>query len=493
MKQLAIIPIVLVLMTSCLKMDETVYSSIHTENFYKNASDAEKALFAAYSSVADLSGTPVMLLVPEFSADQLYPRPVVGRNTLTQFSYDANYTAQKTAGRESESPQSIWKFCYAGIESCNWVIEKVPGAAMDETRKRQIVGEARFLRAFYHWMLTKNFGDVPVKIRPSVTEQDAIVGDSPKAAVYQQIYQDLEEAANAGFPSFPQVESGRPSREAVDALYAKAAIYNEDWDVALAKAEAVIQSGVYALMADVTKVFTIADEEAARVENIWAFEGDYLAPGRSTSFPSLLGPPGSSAPEYAKTTFGSVFAYQNFFNSFDPKDTRRKLLDTNYVNKSGQIVAQKDITPITPRAVLVKKYQDPVQNGPSCNIPILRLADIYLIAAEAAFRLQNTSKALQYLNVVRRRAFGVALDAPSDFDLAVVDEDVILQERSWELYGEGDRWYDLTRTGKFLSVIPGTTNDVFPSRPVEERHRYFPIPQDEINANPLITQNPLWD
>src|SRR5690606_12833261 len=115
-------------------------------------------------------------------------------------------------------------------------------------------------------------------------------------------------------------------------------------------------------MPDITKAFTIADEEAARVENIWAFEGDYLAPGRATSFPGLLGPPGSSAPEYARTTFGSVFAYQEFFDSFDPKDTRRKLLDTNYVNKDGQVVAQKDITPVTPYAVLVKKYQDPVQN-----------------------------------------------------------------------------------------------------------------------------------
>lgn len=493
MKKLIITLIISVLMASCQKMDETVYSSIYTENFYQNASDAEKALFAAYASVADLSGVPVMLLVPESSADQLYPRAVVGRNTLTQFSYDANYTALKTAGRVTESPQSIWEFCYKGIESCNWVIEKVPGATMDEIRKDQIIGEAHFLRAFYHWMLTKNFGDVPVKTKPSVTEQDAIVGTSPKAAIYQQIYQDLEAAANAGLPSFPQVEAGRPSREAVDALHAKAALYNEDWEVALAKAEAVIKSGVYALMPDVTKVFTIADEEAARAENIWAFEGDYLTPGRTTGFPALLGPPGSSAPEYAKTTFGSVFAYQAFFDSFDTRDNRRKLLDTNYVDKEGKVVAQKNITPVTPKAVLVKKYQDPLQNGPSCNIPILRLADIYLIAAEAAFRLENTAKALQYLNVVRRRAFGVSLDAPSTFDLTVVNEDIILQERSWELYGEGDRWYDLTRTDKFLSVIPDAVNDVYPSRPAEQKHKYFPIPQDEVNANPLITQNPLWD
>jgi hypothetical protein len=68
----------------------------------------------------------------------------------------------------------------------------------------------------------------------------------------------------------------------------------------------------------------------------------------------------------------------------------------------------------------------------------------------------------------------------------------VLQERSWELFGEGDRWYDLTRTNKFLTEVPKAVNNVYPTRPVQQKNRYFPIPQDEINANPKIEQNPDW-
>ncbi|HLU90661.1 MAG TPA: RagB/SusD family nutrient uptake outer membrane protein [Cyclobacteriaceae bacterium] len=485
---------VFAILASCQDLDETVYSSIYTENFYKNAADAEKGLLSAYGALGSLGGVPVMLLVPEFSADQLYPRPVVGRNTLTQFSYDVNYTAQQTAGRVSESPQSIWSFSYQGIENANWVIEKVPGATMDELRKRQIIGEAYFLRAYYHWLLAKNFGEIPVKIRPSNSEEEAIVGKSPKSEVYRQIYEDLDHASEAGFLSFPAVDDGRPSKEAVDALYAKVALYNEDWPLALEKSEAVINSGKYTLMTNVRDLYELEKEDEARAENIWAFEGDRTTPGRGTSFNRLLGPPGSNAPEYAQTTFGSVFAYQAFFDSFDPNDTRRSLLDTNYVDKNGGIVAQKDITPITQNAVLIEKYMDPIENGPGNNIPILRLADVYLIAAEAEFRMNGSSqKALDYLNTVRRRAFGVPLDSPSLYDRTVITLDDILQERSWEFFAEGDRWYDLTRTDQFLIVIPDAVNEVFPSRPVQAKHKFFPIPEEEVNANPKLSQNPDWN
>jgi hypothetical protein len=70
--------------------------------------------------------------------------------------------------------------------------------------------------------------------------------------------------------------------------------------------------------------------------------------------------------------------------------------------------------------------------------------------------------------------------------------DAVIQERSWEFFGEGDRWYDLTRTDKFLTVIPTAVNDVFPVRTPQPKHKYFPIPQDELNANPQLQQNDPW-
>ena len=478
------------MMNSCA-LDETIYSSIYTEAFYKTAADAEKGLIAAYGGLASLGGGPALTIVADFSDDQTYPRGVVGRNTLTQFTYDVNYTTQKSNSRINESPQWIWTASYAGIEKANWVIAKVPEAVMDETRKKQIIGEAYFLRAFYHFMLAKNFGEIPVKITPSYSEADAIIAKSPKADVYKQIYADLDQAVAAGLVSFPTVDKGRPSREAALSLYAKAALYNEDWAKALEKAKEVISSGKHSLMPDVLDVYKNDKEDAARAENIWAYEVDPVSPGTGHQLVGLFGPAGSAAPAYARTSFGSMFAYQSFFNSFDPKDKRRQLLDTNYIDKTGKVVAQRNITPITTEGVLVKKYQDPNSTiGLIPNIPILRMPDVYLIAAEADARLNGASTtAYGFINMVRKRAGLADLTTGLTKDAFI---DAVIQERAWEFFAEGDRWYDLTRTNKFLTVIPKAVNSVYPVRAVQAKNKYFPIPQDELNANPKLIQNPDW-
>src|SRR3954468_23725396 len=97
----------LLLLGGCSKLHEQPYSSIFTSNFYKTASDAEAALTAAYGPIADMFNT-AGTCASDWSADQTYPRPVVGRNTLTLFNYDPNYTTQKSFSRQFESPQQIW-------------------------------------------------------------------------------------------------------------------------------------------------------------------------------------------------------------------------------------------------------------------------------------------------------------------------------------------------------------------------------------------------
>jgi hypothetical protein len=166
-------------------------------------------------------------------------------------------------------------------------------------------------------------------------------------------------------------------------------------------------------------------------------------------------------------------------------------LDTTYVNKSGAIVGQKNITPITTKGVLVKKYQDPVSiNGCTNNIPIFRMADVYLIAAEAEGQVNGGSAlAYSYINKVRTRANLPGL-APGLSKSNFID--AVIQERSWEFFAEGDRWYDLTRTDKFLTIIPNAVNDYYPVRTPSVKNKYFPIPQDEINANPGLLQNAPW-
>jgi hypothetical protein len=476
---------------SCSKLKEQPYSSIFTNQFYRTASDAEAALTAAYAGLVDIYNT-AGTAASDFSADQSYPRPVVGRDTYTLFSYDPNYTTQKSFSREFESPVQIWRGGYSGIEKANWVIDKVPATSMDTKRRDEILGEAYYLRAFYQWMLAKNFGSIVIKTKPSVTLNDAVQPKSSKADIYKQIYADLDLAVSK-LPSYSTtLQKGRPSKEVAIALYAKAALYAEDYSISLDKARQVIGSGKYSLMPDILDVFNVSKEDAARVENMWAYECESTSPGKSSQIMSLFGPKNSDGPAYAATSFGSVFAYQSFYNSFAPGDKRRQLLDTNYISKTGQVVAQKDVTPITPKGVLVRKYMDPNSSGGNgaINIPILRLADIYLVAAEAEARQNGaTATAYSYINPVRQRAGLAALAAGLSKDAFIA---AVLAERSWELFCEGDRWYDLTRTNTFLQVIPSAVNDVFPVRSPQAKHRYFPIPLDEINANPSLEQNEGW-
>ncbi|MEZ2442310.1 RagB/SusD family nutrient uptake outer membrane protein [Chitinophaga sp. RCC_12] len=483
--------LLMLVQTSCNKLTESPYSSIFTDNFYKTASDAEAALTAVYGPLGGIYGT-AGTGASDFSADQIYPRPVVGRDTYTLFSYDPNYTTQKSFNRQFESPQQIWQSCYQGIEKANWVLLRVPDTNMDTARRSVILGEAYYLRAFYLWMLTKNFRDVVVKTTPSTNIDTAIIGKTMQADVFKQIYQDLEQAI-AKLPSYSaSIQKGRPSKEVALALYAKTALYAQDWSTALDKAKQVLNSGKYNLMPDVLDVYNVTKEDAARQENMWALECESTSPGISTQIISLFGPKNSDGPQYAASTFGSAFAYQSFFNSFNPADRRRLLLDTNYINRQGKVVAQKDITPITPQGVLVKKYMDPnsIGGNGAVNIPILRLADVYLIAAEASAQQNGpSSEAYGYINTVRSRAGLPGLTIGLSKAPFV---DSVLQERSWELFGEGDRWYDLTRTNTFLQVIPKAVNNVFPVRTPQAKNRYFPIPLDEINANPKLEQNPDW-
>ncbi|GAB3752868.1 RagB/SusD family nutrient uptake outer membrane protein [Spirosoma pomorum] len=486
-----LIPILFVFGLASCQLDETPYSSIFTENFYKTPQDAEASITSAYGTLATLYGGPAPLMASDFSADQVYPRPVVARNTYTLFTYDQEYSAARSFSRENESPLYIWR-CYSGIEKANWTIDRVPGITMDTKRRDEIVGEAYFLRAFYHWMLTKNFGDIIVKTSASTSLANATVGKSPRKDVYAQIYKDLDQAV-ALLPSYSAtLVKGRASKEVALALYAKAALYNEDWTTSLQKAQAVITSGKYSLMPEVKDVYNVTKEDAARQENMWAYECENFTPGQTSQIGSLYGPANSAAPEYGRSSFGSAFAYQSFFDSFDPKDKRRQLLDTNYVNAQGQVVRQRSITPVTTKGVLVKKYQDANSNGGNyaVNIPIFRLADVYLIAAEAEARQNGpTTMAYGYINTIRKRAGLADLVVGLSKDVFI---DRVLQERSWELFAEGDRWYDLTRTDKFLTVIPKAVNDVYPMRNVQAKNKYFPIPRDEINANPQLQQNPDW-
>jgi starch-binding outer membrane protein, SusD/RagB family len=483
-------------------LEEVAYASLYTKDFYKDAGQNEAALTSVYGSLQDLSftGAGCALFLPaEWAADVMFPRNVVGRSSYTTFSYEPFYAAQASQGGRDvqEGPVGIWQHSYAGIEKANWIIRETPNANMPFIRRNEIVGEALFMRALFHFFLVKNFGDVPIKITPTDEIEKGYVKNSPKADVYKQIYADLAKA----IPAIPSFDSrflsgsyrGRPSKEAAQLLMAKAALYGEDWNKALSYADSVIISGKYQLMPNVLDVFDVTKKNTARIENIFAVEHNgNLVPYRISGMPYFTAPQGGV--QYSKGGVGSQYVFASFFNSFEVGDKRKAFLDTVVVEASGRIRPRANIDTrfVSKDLVILGKYKDPNAIGPqnSNNLPILRYPDAFLIAAEAEARLNGgTAKAYNYINSVRKRA-GIA-----DLKVGLGKEafiDAVIMERKFEFFGEGDRWYDLTRTDKFLTEVPKAVNADYKVRTPLPKHKYFPIPQIEVNANPLLKQNPLW-
>ncbi|MGC4100356.1 RagB/SusD family nutrient uptake outer membrane protein [Ferruginibacter sp.] len=494
MKRLTYITIIIMVFSGCKKaLEETPYSNMYTQNFYSNAAEAEAAISAVYGNLYGMYNSGAPLFAAEWSADQMFPRNVVGRNTLTSFLYEPSYSAQNGFGRSNESPQEIWKRAYITIESANWVIEKVPNTPMDAVRRDNIVGEAYFMRAFCHWMLTKNFGSIVVKITATNSIDNATVGKSTIDEGYAQIFADCVKAEQLLPDYTASLVKGRVTKQAAYLLHAKAALYNSKWDVALASAKAVISSNKYALVPSVADLFTAAKKDLARQEVMFAVELNATTnPIRQSQIHYFCAPNGVS--NYNKGGAGAMYVYSSFYNSYSNADKRKALLDTNYINGSNVTVTRVNIDTrlATKDLVLMGKYKDPNAVGAygNNNIYILRLADAFLIAAEAQARLgAPATESYSYMDSVRIRA-GLPILTRGLSQTAFIDS--VLQERSWEFIGEGDRWYDLTRTNKFLTVIPTAVNADYPTRVVAAKNKYFPIPQVEINANPLLTQNDDW-
>lgn len=494
MKRFSYLILLLASFTACKRsLDEKAFSAIYTQDFYKSAGDAEAAISAAYGSLYVMYSSGAPLFASDWSADQTFPRNVVGRNSLPMFTYDAPYSVQTSFGRSNESPMEIWKRAYQGIESANWVIDKVPAITMDTVRRNSIVGEAYFLRGFYHWMLTKNFGSIVVKTAPTNSIDGAFVGSSPINEVYNQIISDLSTAERLLPDYSASFVKGRVSKQSAQLLHAKAALYNERWDEAQKSAQAVINSGKYTLMPSFVDLFTAAKKDQARQEVLFDVElNNTTNPIRQSQVHYFYAPLGVS--DYNKGGAGGIYVFSAFYNSFAANDGRKQLLATSYTNGSGVVVPQANIDTrlATKDLVLMGKYKDPNSVGAyaSNNLYLLRLADAYLIAAEAEARATGPStSAYTNVNAIRTRA-GLPNLTEGLGKEAFIDS--VLVERSKEFYGEGDRWYDLTRTGKFLTVIPTAVNADYPERTVTARNKYFPIPQVEINANPKLEQNSDW-
>lgn len=400
----------------------------------------------------------------------------------------------------------LWQSAYEGINRVNYMQQyktvNPSGQTINFAGKDALYGEAYFLRAYYYFTLVKLFGDVPLFTDRRLTLADSkALTRNAKADVYKQIEADLTSAISV-LPTV-QVEKGRATKYAAQALLGKVYLYQNKYDAAAAMLDNVINSNAFTLVSDFASIFLPSGENG--VESVFEIQYtnasatyDWGHPTRgqgnlSVQQCGIRNLNGSSAMPYANG-WSFNLPTKNLQNAYAAGDKRKDAtcLDIEaYIQANPSFGISYQVAPYRSTGLYNQKYlprkgetSGQVELNYSNNFRTIRFADVLLMAAEAFNKAStpNDTKAQSYLNRVRRRAFGDLLHDITTTGSTLYD--AILTERRLELAMEGERFFDLVRTGKAATTLSTLGFKV-------GKHELFPIPQSEIEVSGL-TQNPNY-
>ncbi len=511
----------LVPLQGCTNLDETPPSLISTSNFFTNEAEVLAALAGVYAQLRTTAPEGSLYDAIEMTSDEMV-EPIRGPdwNDNGQWIDLHNMTWTPTSIATSNFFNSIWNNPYAGIARANLFLSAVQNTTF--ANKASIIAEVRALRAFYYYLLMDFFGGVPIV----TTTEPGKHPRNTRREVFDFIEKELIAARDSGLPGTRPVEdNGRFTQGAADAIlanmYLNAGVFTKD---------AGINATAYNSCTGITvsggqDACLAADSAATRLLNSPYYR-------LADSFPQNFRADNNTSPEnifvvkfiaadglgldyamailhynqYAPLTPWNGFAVQaQTYRAFDstgtPPDKRRQviLVGQQHDVLTGALVNDRSGSPLiftvaidsirkATEATGARVYKWPVDpNHVSWNsgndFAWFRLGEMYLIKAEVENELGNTATALQLLNALRNRTDPVAPP------LATVDRTVILKERLFELLGEGKRRQDLIRFGGYTA----RTDDPSLAGGKTARPDYYvlmPVPQSQIDANPLLTQNP---
>jgi len=467
-------------------LDKAPLDSINSENFFQTPEDAINAVNAAYQPLQ----RPKLYNLRMWTSDIFAGNSVVGAGGGTdgiETVQEANFTTDPS----NAGVLDLYRGPYPGILYCNLVIANVPGMDIDTVLRNRIVGEAKFLRANYYFILVRYFGDVPLITKPQTPSDDLYPSRASKDEVYNLIVQDLKDAIALLPPreSYSGADVGRASKGAAIGMLAKVYLTLGNYSEVPPLCQQVANMG-YALNANYADNFDPAHKNS--VESL--FEVQYSGSTTYGFFDDLnqaswastfMGPRNTN---FVAGAYGWNQPTQEFADSYEPGDLRKDLtiLYPGCPDFAGNVYsATYSTTGYNVRKFLVPTSVSPQYNTSPEDFPVLRFADVLLMEAEALNELGQTSQAETALNLIRHRA-GLP-DIQTGLSQTAF-RDAVLHERRMELAFEGQRWFDLVRIDNgqygldFLHSI-GKTN-------ASSKYLLLPIPQVERDANPNLSQNP---
>jgi hypothetical protein len=349
------------------------------------------------------------------------------------------------------------------------------------------------MRAKYYFDLVRAFGAVPLILTPPNSPAEArAVARTPADQVYDQIVTDLQAAIGNLPETYSGADLGRATKWAATGLLAKVYLTRGNLPLAAQRAREVVNSNKYSLWADYGDNFKVANENGK--ESLFEVQyvnglNEYTTDGLGFVGNEFFAPRGQGL--VPQGGYGFNIPEKEFVDGYETGDLRRNVTiwKPGDAYPAGSATAsQPAVLPGSPFGYNCKKWfvgktNTNVWDSP-LNFPVLRYAEVCLILAEAAGPAD--AQALEAVNKVRRRAFGLDIAQPSAKDFSANTPNftaAVQRERRYELAFEDDRWFDLKRQGKLLN------NAALLAKGIKPYNIVLPIPQSERDANPSLVQN----
>lgn len=470
-------------------LTENPKNRIDQNTYYKTEQDAIAAVNAIYAYLGAYNldgGGPfpgntagvyhsTFWVTTELASDNMLNNQLgaLANDQLASFSYNS----------QNENLLEIWRVHYKVITLANIAISRVPAIEMNPVLRDRLVNEAKFLRGLMYFNLARLYKNVPLLVDENAPLKPEASG---RDAVYAQIVRDLQEAE--ALPPDGQTEEGRATRGAAQALLAKVYLTKGDHPQAALYAQKVIDSGVYDLWDNYGDAFKLRNRGGKEA----VFSVSFGDGGGKISFwevgqfnVRLLPVELSNARAQISNTQGWQTVTPHLYNSYHADDKRKAATYlTEITDDNGNVIKLGKI--------YVKKYwdeqEDPTAGGSYNDFPVIRYSDVLLTLAEAKAHTGDFATANTFLNKVRTRA-GLSAVNIGSLDTFMNE---IMDQRRKEFVGEGQRWFDLVRTGKLSTLVQAAKASEYPTGipALTDNYYQFPIPQTERDVNPNLPQNP---
>ena len=483
--------IYLMVLAGCTNfLDESDPSNFTRDNYFTKPEHAESIVNSIYQDLwlhggGDYGGNPYFMT--DFQTGLANTR--VGQNQ------HINNIRTLTNNSDNSYSRAWWEIPYRAVANANMAIKHIPEIVMEEKAKAQLLGQAHFMRAFNYFNMVRIFGSIPLMLEPvDATSPNLYPEQASVEEIYDAIVSDLKTAEKSGLPW--KDKSGRADLTATKSLlsyvYVTMAGYplqkgNEYYALGATKAKEVIDNESTYLFDEYSDLHSIERDNEG--EHIFMMQHQSGIVENRLQYLYL---PLNEDISYYSTEPGTIYAIEDFINSYEPGDKRTEEQQFYYTKYTSNTDRSK-VVEFGLHHIFKFFDEDAHLNTAqsSLNYSLLRYTDIVLLYAEALNESEGpNSDSYYWVNKIRERANLNPLDGLTKEQL----REAIWKERYHELAFENKVWFDMVRTRKVLNLEDGTFNDFvghqFTYGPtLKERELLFPIPTSELNNNKKLVQN----